>query len=70
MDYNSYIILMKKTSSERHCFIFSNIYQNNDNIGSGFPPTSGQMPPTSGSSDWLNWDPHMVYTHPEAFVMS
>ena len=43
---------MEKTSSENDCFIFSNIYQNNDNIGSGFPPISGKMPQTSGSSDW------------------
>ena len=36
---------MKKTSSEYCCFIFSNIYQNDDKIGSGFPPTSGQIYP-------------------------
>ena len=29
---------------------------------SGFPPTSGQIPPTSGFSDWLNLDPHKGYT--------
>ena len=49
-------------------FIFSNIYQNNNKIGSCFPPTSGQHPSTSGQipppscySDWLNSDPHMAY---------
>ena len=52
---------MKRTSSEHYCFIFSNSYQNNDNIGSGFPPTSCHIPPTSGSSDWPKWDPHMTY---------
>ena len=53
-------ILINKTSSEHYCFIFSNIYQNNDQIGSGFPPNSGHIPPTSGSFDWPNWDPHIV----------
>ena len=53
---------MQKTCSEYYCFIFSNIHQNNDAIVSGFPPTSGQIPPSSGSSNWPNWDPHMVYT--------
>ena len=40
--------MIQETSSEHNCFIFSNIYQNNDQIGSGFPPTSGHMHPTSG----------------------
>ena len=31
-------------------------------MGSGFPPTSGQIPPTSGSSDSSNTDPHMAYS--------
>ena len=31
-------------------------------MGSGFPPTSGQIPPTSGASDWSNRDPHIGYT--------
>ena len=53
---------MQKTCSKHYCFIFSNINQNNDAIVSGFPSTSGQIPPSSGSSDWPNWDPHMVYT--------
>ena len=26
---------------------------------SGFPPTSGQIPPTSGNFDWLNREPHV-----------
>ena len=52
---------MKRISSEHYCFIFNNIYQNNDNIESGFPTTSGKIPPTSGSSDWPKWDPHMTY---------
>ena len=30
-------------------------------MGSCLPPTSGQMTPTSGSSDWPNWDPHIAY---------
>ena len=30
-------------------------------IRGGFPPTSGQIPQNSGSSDWPNWDPHMAY---------
>ena len=51
-----------RTPSEHYCFIFSNIYQNTDKVGSGFPPTSGQIAPTSGSSDWPNWDPHMAYS--------
>ena len=28
----------------------------------GLPPTSSHIPPTSGSSDWPNVDPHMAYT--------
>ena len=31
-------------------------------MGNGFPPTSGQIPPTSGYFDWLKWDPHIAYT--------
>ena len=58
---SSSFLLMKKTSSEHYCFIFSNIHQNDDEIESGFPPTSGQIPPTSGSSDWPKWDPHKAY---------
>ena len=27
---------------------------------SGFPQNSGRIRPTSGPSDWLNSDPHMV----------
>ena len=30
------------------------MYQNNNEICSVFPPTSGQIPSTSGQSDWLN----------------
>ena len=26
------------------------------------PPTSGRITPTSGSSDWPKWDPHMAFT--------
>ena len=36
-------------------------------MGSDFPPTSGQIPPTSGASDWPNSDPHMVYPTPIAY---
>ena len=25
-----------------------------------FPPTSGQIPPTSSYFHWLNWEPHMT----------
>ena len=34
-------------------FIFSNTYQNNNKMGS-FHHISGQIPPSSGSSDWSN----------------
>ena len=44
MDYNSDTFV-------HHCFIFSNIDQNINNMGSGFPLTSAQIPPTSGCSD-------------------
>ena len=39
-------------------------FENNDIIGSGFPPTSGKTPPTSRSSDWPNRDSHMAYNQP------
>ena len=39
-----------------YCFIFSNVYQNNTQIRSGFPLISGQIPPTSECSDWLDWE--------------
>ena len=45
-----YVILKTTTSSEHYYFIVSNICQNNDNIGSAFPPISGQILATSGSS--------------------
>ena len=46
-----YEVVMKKTSFEHHCFLFfSNTYQRNDKQ-SGLPPTSGQIPPTSGYCD-------------------
>ena len=57
---------MTITSSEHYCFIFSNNYQNNDKIGSGFLPTSGKIPPTSGSSDWPNGDRHIALRDPVA----
>ena len=38
---------------------------NNNTIGSGFPPISCQIPPTSGCSDWLNCVPHKGYRHPQ-----
>ena len=57
----SKFILLKNIQFE-HCFIFLNIYQNNDKMESGSPPTSDQIPPTSGSSDWTNWDPHIAYS--------
>ena len=64
MDHNSdsyQIHIKKKTSSKHYCFILTNIYQNINKIESDFPPTSGQIRPTFGHSDWLNRDPHMVY---------
>ena len=45
-----------------YCFIFANFYQNNNQIWSGFPLISGQIPPTSGCSDWPDGDPHKGYT--------
>ena len=33
---------------------FFNVYCNKYKIWSGLPLTSGQIPPTSGSSHWLN----------------
>ena len=38
------------------------MHDNNNELWSGFPPTSGQIPPTSGSSYRPNLDPHMRYT--------
>ena len=36
-------------------------------IGSSFPPTSGQILPTSGSFDWLDWAPsYGVYSSSQA----
>ena len=52
---------MKKTSFEYYCVILSNTYQLTNNMESGFPQTSSQTPPTSGHSNWPNWDPHMGY---------
>ena len=37
---------------------FSVIY---NEMRRGFPPISGQITQTSGSSDWPNKDPHMAY---------
>ena len=42
-------------------FHFIKFVSNKDKIRSGFPPTSCQIPPTSGSSDWPKWYPHMAY---------
>ena len=47
----SSFISMKKASSGHFCFIFFAYLSNNDKIGRGFPPTSGQIPQTSGSSN-------------------
>ena len=47
-------IIIFKISFGFYIFLFSNLYENNNYMGSGFPPTSGQIPPTSGSSGWLN----------------
>ena len=32
-------------------------------IQSGFPQTSGQIPPIFSSSDWLKWEPREEYRH-------
>ena len=55
----TYFTSMNKTCFEHSCHIFSYIYQNNNNMGSGFPQTNT---PTSGYSDWLKRDHHMAYT--------
>ena len=52
---------MKKKSFGCYWVIFCNTYQNNNKIGSDFPPTSGQSPLFFCSFDSLNWDPHMAY---------
>ena len=54
-------ILMKKTSFEHYYCILSNTYQNNNKMECGFPPTSGQISPSSGYCDWLKRDPHNAY---------
>ena len=51
------------TSYEQNRLCFCSMYQYNKKLESGFPPTTGQIPPTSGSYDWSNWDPHMAYIH-------
>ena len=48
---STYFILIKKTSFEHCCCMLSNIHQTINIMGSGFPPTSGQIPQTSGPSD-------------------
>ena len=50
----TYLIAISKISFEHNCLMFPNISQNSNQIGSGFPPTSDQIPLTSGSSDWPN----------------
>ena len=50
---------MKRTSFD---FISSEIHQIKNRIVSGFPPTFG-------SYDWLNWDPHMAYTGKGSSIM-
>ena len=41
-----YEVVMKKTSFEHHCFL-----EERNDKQSGLPPTSGQIPPTSGYCD-------------------
>ena len=41
------------------CFLFSQVYTNN-NVYCCFPPTSGHIPHTSSYSDSVYWDPHIV----------
>ena len=40
------------------CIFSSKLYPYNSGIWSGFPLTSGQMPLTSSTSDWVNCDPY------------
>ena len=47
----SFFISMNEKSFERYRPISSIIYHNHNRMESGFPPTSGQIPSTSGSSD-------------------
>ena len=58
----TYFMPMNKACFGHYCDIFSNIYQNNNKRGAGFPSTSGQIPPTFGYSDWLTRDPPVAYT--------
>ena len=52
---DTYLIHKKKEITYIILFhSFSNVYQNNSKIGSGFPQTSGQIHPTSRFSDWPN----------------
>ena len=36
-------------------------HQNNSGIRNSFPPTSGQIPPISGCSEWIPWDLHTTH---------
>ena len=47
-------------------YFSSLIYQNNNIIWSGFPPTSGQIPPTSGK---FHIDSHRGYTHTTSLLL-
>ena len=41
--------------------VLSDIKHNNGKVEGGFPPTSGQIPPTSGGFVWLDCTPHMGF---------
>ena len=43
--------ITKKRLCEHNCLMSSIAYQNSNKMESGFPQTSGQLPPTSGSFD-------------------
>ena len=64
MDYSSDTKLShidEKIPFEHNCS-FSVIFTRTIKWRVASPPTSCQLPPTSGFSDWLNRDLHMAYT--------
>ena len=44
-------------------FSYTCIYSNIIHTDSGLLPTSGQIPLTSGNSDWQKWDLHCIHIH-------
>ena len=61
--FNLYVVFLTLLSN-----FPPHVYQNNSEIWNVFPPTSGQIPPTSSLSDLLKWDPHMVYRVMDGFL--